>query len=120
MTRRPAFARSLQKRAMPDTFTISAPGEVTNAGDGTWSEGSTETTDIAGRWKVLDGSERVVAGGIAAVGDVLVELEAAQTVGAGATLTVEARGDEPAHTFAVKLQLPQSDGWATRVLCTEG
>ncbi len=118
--RRHAFARSLQTRAMPDRFTIRTPGTITNAGDGTWEEGITDVEGVAGRWKVLDGSERIVAGGIASIGDVLVELEAFQTVTPGAALIVAARDSEPAHTFSVKRALPRSDGWVTSVLCTEG
>ena len=114
-----AYGRTLQRRAMPDTFTVSTPGEVTNTGDGTWSAGAS-TVSAVGRWKFLNGSEQIVAGGIAGVGDVLVELVAFTAVADGATLTVAARGDEPEHTFAVKQVLPRSDEWTTQVLCTEG
>jgi hypothetical protein len=103
---RAAYAEAMPD-FMPDVCTVSVPGGVTNAGDGTWGTGATSNTaDVPCKYEPLNAFERAQAGRVAAFADHRLTLPAvwqgaALIVPPDATVTVAARGVNPQRVFTV-------------------
>jgi hypothetical protein len=91
----------------PDVFDVSTPGAVTNAGDGTFTEGVTALGGVPGRYDPMSAYERQASvGAVGGFADYKLTFPyffagAPLDVPAPATATVRARGVNPALTFRV-------------------
>jgi hypothetical protein len=106
-----------------DVATITGPGTESRDSDGeVTTSDATIASNIKCAWHTLSGSEKLVASGIADIGDVVVRLESSMVglITADMTITVAARSPQPEKVFRVKRALESSLMVGVRVLATEG
>jgi hypothetical protein len=118
-----ATIRTQFNKTLPDLCTITKPSSTeTRDSFGEVTTGSENVgTGVKCSYTETGGLEKLIAAGIASVGDMLVTLESSMIglIESNMTIVVAARSPEPQRTFQVKRALESSLMVGVRVLCTE-
>ena len=104
------------------TCTVPGTRTVTNAGDGTWSEGTADDVALVPcSFMAAAGNERVVGGAVAQIGNYVMRFAWNLSLTPRMTIAVDAHADgRPAKTFQLVAPLDEAFMVGQRWLATEG
>jgi hypothetical protein len=115
-----AWMRAVMAPSLPRTCALSTPGASAVDEYGNTSNTPTTQANVRCSFMAAAGSERVLGGAVAQVGNYVLTFEAGVALTPRQSVAVAASADEPARTFQLVAPLDEPQMIGQRWLATEG